>query len=426
VLETLREYGREQLVEANEVDRFGARHAAHYLELAEAAEPHLKGSDDAEWAARIESELDNLRAALAWTQDADRETSVRLLFALWLYWYQGRAREGWEWMEPVVRASLGSGAPVEPELEVIAALLSVQVGHPETEPLLRRGIERAEAAGTTPRPEVFTQLGLACLEHNDVDDAFLNAERGLAMARERGDAYAIADALCGFATVCSLAGDENRARRHADEALARARALGNSFILSYALLVSGIVRCASEPAAAVEQLGASTAWRRDPHLGIHCLFKGIAHLHLGEFDQAAAELDQAFVLMLVLGNDYYVRMTAQVVPGLLLAVGATEPAVRLLSATDHIRESARLVGTPRELVAQDRIRRRLEGMTDPEEFEAAWAEGQSMSLADAVELARAQLARLSDHAAEEPPLSRGSDAPTADVTVGAYPVKRRM
>ena len=80
MLETLREYGLEQLAAHGEGDAARDRHAAYYLALAEAAEPALAGPDGPVWRTRLEREHDNLRAALAWLLgrgEADR--ALRLL-----------------------------------------------------------------------------------------------------------------------------------------------------------------------------------------------------------------------------------------------------------------------------------------------------------------------------------------------------------
>jgi predicted ATPase len=82
MLETLREFGRERLIEAGDVDVTGERHARWFLELAERAEPALTGSQQAGWLDRLERDADNLRAALHWAVDRrDGDLSMRLTAA---------------------------------------------------------------------------------------------------------------------------------------------------------------------------------------------------------------------------------------------------------------------------------------------------------------------------------------------------------
>ncbi|MGB8504738.1 ATP-binding protein, partial [Mycobacterium sp.] len=63
VLETLRAYGRERLREKGIDDRYAARHAVYFTELAERAAAGLQGADERAWVERMLPDYDNLRAA---------------------------------------------------------------------------------------------------------------------------------------------------------------------------------------------------------------------------------------------------------------------------------------------------------------------------------------------------------------------------
>src|SRR5262249_29143810 len=71
LLETIRQYAGERLLEAGEVQATRDRHAAFYLVWAEQAELELRGADQIAWLDRFEEEHDNLRAALEWSQAQD-------------------------------------------------------------------------------------------------------------------------------------------------------------------------------------------------------------------------------------------------------------------------------------------------------------------------------------------------------------------
>jgi len=76
MLETIREYAREQLEASGDASEVRRRHADHYLALAEEAYPNLRG-DPKQWLDRLESEHDNLRAALD-RFEASAETELAL------------------------------------------------------------------------------------------------------------------------------------------------------------------------------------------------------------------------------------------------------------------------------------------------------------------------------------------------------------
>ena len=110
MLETLREFGLEQLAAHQEAASARQAHAAYFLTFAEGAAPVLLGSavPDA-WLDRLAADHDNLRAALAWLCDGETpENCLRLAAACSWYWYRrGYVHEGRSWL----RARLGRCRP---------------------------------------------------------------------------------------------------------------------------------------------------------------------------------------------------------------------------------------------------------------------------------------------------------------------------
>ncbi|CAM5495204.1 AfsR/SARP family transcriptional regulator [Streptomyces tanashiensis] len=81
MLETIRAYAAERLPDG---DPAPAAHLAYYRELAEAADPELRGAAQLEWLARLDAEDANLRAAL---RRGTPEDGLRLVAALSPYWW---------------------------------------------------------------------------------------------------------------------------------------------------------------------------------------------------------------------------------------------------------------------------------------------------------------------------------------------------
>ncbi len=105
ILETIRQYASERLLEAGEGEQLRNRHLDFFLRWAERVEPELRGPQQLEWLDQLEAENDNLRAALEWslTQAEDGEASLRLAGALPVFWYQrGYINEGLAWLEKVL------------------------------------------------------------------------------------------------------------------------------------------------------------------------------------------------------------------------------------------------------------------------------------------------------------------------------------
>ncbi|MEO5632611.1 NB-ARC domain-containing protein, partial [Gaiella sp.] len=112
MLETIRQYATEQLEASDEAERLHRRHADHYLALAEEAAPHLRaialrGPDGfRELLDRLESEHDNLRAALDWLEGAGETQQVlRLAGALVEFWFKN---ENWAELRTRLPAALTS------------------------------------------------------------------------------------------------------------------------------------------------------------------------------------------------------------------------------------------------------------------------------------------------------------------------------
>ncbi|MFP5319770.1 MAG: BTAD domain-containing putative transcriptional regulator [Acidimicrobiia bacterium] len=113
LLETIREYAWQRLVEAGEAEDFGERHARHYLDLAEQAEPELRQPKQSEWLARLRAEDDNLQFALRWCRERAAEhpdLGLRLAAALGWYWYVGRQVDGRRELAAVLEAA-PAGSP---------------------------------------------------------------------------------------------------------------------------------------------------------------------------------------------------------------------------------------------------------------------------------------------------------------------------
>ena len=118
MLETIREYAPERLVESGEADMRCRRHAAWYLALAEASRRGLRGPDQVAWLADMAADEQNLRAALAWAVDRTAaETALRLVWALEVFWVRAaRDDEAAQWLD----RALALDCPTQPILRARA------------------------------------------------------------------------------------------------------------------------------------------------------------------------------------------------------------------------------------------------------------------------------------------------------------------
>ncbi|MFF9485106.1 BTAD domain-containing putative transcriptional regulator [Streptomyces sp. NPDC014676] len=131
LLESVAAYATERLHEMEDLTAVRDRHLRHYRELAERAEPRLRGAGQRSWLARLDAEAGNLRAALdeavRRAEAGDPEEAARLATALaWWWLLRGRLTEA--------RRSLGSvpaappGAPVHAELGLLHTAFALLTG----------------------------------------------------------------------------------------------------------------------------------------------------------------------------------------------------------------------------------------------------------------------------------------------------------
>jgi predicted ATPase/DNA-binding CsgD family transcriptional regulator len=228
MLETVREFAVEQLATRGETDAPRQAHAAYFLALAERAAPEWWRSEPAAWLDRLESDHDNLRAALNWAVDAGhRDLGARLAIALHWFWrLRGPVNEGRHWMESMLAASDDLSPALHAALQTRAGdLAMVQGEFTRAQELLDASIALARELGDR-RLLAFALgfRGAAAYPAGDDDLARHLLEEAAALAR--ADAVPLWDALAfvPLAGVAIQMGDHDRAAALLEEAHAICRA----------------------------------------------------------------------------------------------------------------------------------------------------------------------------------------------------------
>ena len=113
MLETIREYAGERLLQSGERDTIAARHARTFLDLAEQARERLSGADQVDWLDLLTQEHDNLRVALDTLESAHAANEhVQLAGALWQFWWRrGHLSEGRERLRRAIAHAQGASVP---------------------------------------------------------------------------------------------------------------------------------------------------------------------------------------------------------------------------------------------------------------------------------------------------------------------------
>lgn len=111
MLETIRQYAREKLVESGEEPVLLDRHASYLAALVAEAGDALGGAEQRAWTDRLEADLDNIRAALQWAQHTGTpELGLRLASPIWRFWMaSGQSSEGRRWLDDLMACDAGAG-----------------------------------------------------------------------------------------------------------------------------------------------------------------------------------------------------------------------------------------------------------------------------------------------------------------------------
>jgi non-specific serine/threonine protein kinase len=351
MLETIREFALEQLALSGEETEIRRRHAAVYLAFAEAANAEVWGPGFTTALDRLETERDNLRAALGWAVETrDIQLGLRLGQALTFLWrVRGPVGEGCDWLERIL--DLGA-EPTDPG-RIMVLLLSgdLRFVHGDHAGAAERLDAALAIARETADPVILEYAllyrGLTALACNQDDWARELWEEALPLFRTHGPATRVAMILDNLGTVARRQGDLDRAQALYEEA----RALGRD--LRVALLELSSLAHLADVASDRGDVGRAATLYRD---SLRLTWEGKHQRHFAG--------------------------TLAGFAGLLAASGQPQRAARLCGATAGLIAA---LGATLTLAGQMSFERAVAGTRAALEdavFESAWSEGQAMTALD--------------------------------------------
>jgi predicted ATPase/class 3 adenylate cyclase len=361
LLETLQQYGRERLIEAGEAKLYLRRHADHFLQVAERGKNASDRRDDSSRLDQLDSQHDNLRAALQTSQTESADLNFRLGTALLALWdARGYLTEGRDWLAKALVAW-----PEETSLRAdtlgAAGWLSQRLGDYERAALYFEDsvrIAKATQQGHV-AAESLGNLALVRLLQGDSQRAGPLVREAIAIAEGRDDRYATAGALLVMSLVAYFEGDFDSARTCAERSLALHRGLGNEKVVAFLLA---------------------------------CL----ATLALDNQDEvtARANLRESLEISRRLHEKVDVAFVVETCARFADARSESALAVKLAGAAASVRET---VGAPAAPPWKAMVDMSLESAREAlgvEVSQAVWREGRALSLEEAIDQA---LAWLQDH-----------------------------
>jgi len=404
LLETIRQYAVEKLLEAGESRQARARHMDFFLKFAEAAQPHLNGPEDLEWLSRLEMEYDNLRAALEWATQNDILRALRLGTALDQFWNRhGYHVEGRRFLLEAL-ARLQELPPVEGEaadqrislqaraLNVFGALgfgVGDLVGSlkifEESTGLSRQIGEKSTLA------QALSTLGYARTFVGDAEGSYRAAEEGLTLAREVGDKVLLARALRNMVSAIVVThGDPKAAQAYAEEGLQLLREAGARWDLAMALFHMGSSATKqgnyAEARSRFEACLPLFSELRDRHHG-NGVTSELAHLERqqGHFAQAKVLYRVTLLEWQRLGFRAAIAHELECLAMIAKAQEEDQRAAILFGAAEILRETIGISMTSFERVEYEREVNDLRLNMDKVIFTRAWAHGRTLTMEDAIE-----------------------------------------
>ena len=358
LLETLRQYGLNQLHETGAAAPVRDAHLTWAVELAEEAERHLDGLDQAAWLDRLERELDNLRAALEWAiTSRNPEAGLRLASitsgGMWVW--RGHVPEGQRWLQRLLATPAEVTATARAKGLLAAGRIDFQAGQ------WTRGAQLCEQSCElyrSARDGAGEARALIWLAFN---------RWGTEDSQQTGDTYAAAIA----------------AARRAKRPLETAIALGFS---SMWWAQSDLDRAQQ----LVEEAGLLIQRAESPNWLAHSyeLRALVAHLR-GDVESAHALISNALPIYLQIGNRGCSTHCLESTAAVVAAGGRPDAAAELLGTAERMRESLGVAAPPYERIVRERGIGAVKAALEPDTAARAWHRGRELGFEDAMARAHA-------------------------------------
>ncbi|HEX5809103.1 MAG TPA: hypothetical protein VFY25_10595, partial [Anaerolineales bacterium] len=400
-LETIRQYAMEKLVESGEAASVRTRHMEHFLQSmqrATDAEPRIFGQEDIAWLDQMELEHDNLRSALEWATSNHPRQALQLAYVAGSFWvardYNHEARK---WCQMALEGSKSIPGLDDERAKVYGMLAwsSIAIGdHKTGREAAEAGVALARVVGDMPTlGRLLSVIALACTFLGDFaagEEAIAEAET---LTRQMGYLAELSLMLTTRAQMTYFAyGDVVRAKAYLDEAISISRHARLQWATT--MSVFGMARIAGNTgdlvtARASFLQSAGDARKAGNKRLMYSCYSELAHVlrENGEVEEPLAIYRDLLPKWKDLGHRAAVAHELECIAYILARKKKPERAAAILGAADRLRVLIESSPTPMEQAEYDREIATIRRNAGDQRFEQAWAEGQLLSLDDAIALA---------------------------------------
>jgi predicted ATPase/DNA-binding winged helix-turn-helix (wHTH) protein len=359
MLETVRQYAREKLIDAGNVVATHQQHARFFLDFVDVIEPRINTASRVACLAQLNAEHDNLRTALRWAMQTEPEMALRLGGSLWWFWFhQGYWREGRAWLEQ--------------------ALVSV-------------------AAEPTPRrAKALLGSGVLAWAQGDRTAARARLEESVAVWRTLNDERSLAEAVHFLATEMMAQGDAGAARTLAASSVEMFRRDGlDRFGLAVTLATMGIAEMTLENYSAARRALEESATiartiRDNWALALPLRNLGIVAFRQGDYPEAAKLLSETLLILRDLKEKWFISRSLETMAEIVALQGDYIRAARLFGAGEALREAVGASVLPFYRTDYDCGVEAVRKGLGEDALRANWSEGRTMTLEEAIRCATAE------------------------------------
>lgn len=402
--EVCRQYARQKLERACELELLANRHLAYYRKLAREAERNFHRPEQLEWLSRLDQEYDNLRAALDWGlqhSELDQVNNALIIVeSLWLYWYiRGHFVEGLEWAErclQVASTQADRGNPVDPvsygRVLYVAASFTFFMAELDRS----NKYTAASLAACRKAQDLFGVVislhhsGLINKEYGNYEQARQDLTAGLEHARQLGIDWLIAMLLHDLGYLARMNNDLVQAKKFFNADLNIARRTGDRWAIMYA--VNNLAEIALDEgefivARDLVQEGLGYCWEIGDARGIGFAseLQGRLELMNGQPGKAQKLFEEALsIFWVVRDRDSAMIVITKMAEAIYLLDNPLK-AAQLLGAVSAGRKRYGTASLPSDNAAMENLRCHLCLELGEPVFETAWNQGERMELDETIQ-----------------------------------------
>jgi non-specific serine/threonine protein kinase len=388
MLETIRSFGAEQLVDTGEEDAVRERFAHMVIAFAERVHAGVQGADTQHWLDVADRDIDHVRVALSWLlARGDYDRAQHLASRMWRYWdNRGRNIEGREWLERALAGDGNAQTLARCEAAYGLAMLAESQGHIDiASRWLGHSLKIAEALGNTLElARIIDAQGFVARGKGDYESALALHHQALSLARSIGDSLTEARALNHIGAVAYVTGDSLAANAYFGQVVDLFRNASNPRFLCTALLnygasfsEMGMNDEAERYAREAYEVAATIQEQRTMAMAL--LNLGETHERRGELELANAKICEALPVLTAMEDIYSLATASQNFGSIAAAAGKMERAARFLAYSSRRMAEGGLAHGPVEQERLDAVIATVRAGLSEDEFAAQWVAGEQMT-----------------------------------------------